>query len=58
VRLLRNVLSGCVLRVIDDQKSPLREAQWATFSESLSDYADATAARFIKRDLRRFAAFL
>lgn len=58
MRLLRNVLSGCVLRVRDRQKSPLREAQWATFSESLIDYADATAARFIRRDLRRFAAFL
>ena len=58
MRLLRNVLSGCVLRVTENQKSPLREAQWATFSESLTGYADATAARFIRRDLRRFAAFL
>lgn len=46
------------LRHIKAQKSPPRSARWADFSESLSDYATAAAARFMRRDLRRFAAFL
>lgn len=40
------------------KKSPPRSAPWADFSEPLSDYAAAAAARFMRRDLRRFAAFL
>ena len=47
-----------MLRCSESQKSPPRGARWADFSESLSDYAAAEAARFIRRDLRRLAAFL
>lgn len=47
-----------MLRARVSQKSPPRGARWADFSESLSDYAAAAAARFMRRDLRRLAAFL